>query len=73
MYDWFRNGLAHEYFVKGRKTVVATESDPPSLPGLYEDRVLELRAVLLGPFFRAFVAGVNKWLREMGAPDAVIE
>lgn len=68
VYDWFRNGLAHEYFIKSNRSVVAMslkKGDPPR-PGLYVSPDGAVKAFIVKEYFRDFKAGMGKWLLEKG-------
>jgi hypothetical protein len=72
VYGSFRDGLVHEYFIKGRETAVATELhqlDPAErVAGLAFDPTGGLRVFFVREYFRDFEAGLRKWLAEGGRP-----
>lgn len=68
-YDAFRNGLVHEFFIKGRDTAVATELHtlgPAAHPyqGLVFDPHGGLRVFFVREYFRDFEAALQRWLAE---------
>ena len=71
VYDAFRDGLVHEFFIKGRDTAVATELHtlgPAAhpFPGLAFDPNGGLRVFFVREYFHDFEAGLRRWLIESG-------
>lgn len=66
VYDAFRNGLAHEFAIKGNRTAVATRIytlDPNErVPGIAF--MPTERYFFVEEYFRDFKAGLLMWLRE---------
>lgn len=74
IYDWFRNGLAHEYFIKGNKSIVAMRLSPEDkaagkmVPGIIVSQDKQVKAFIVEEYFRDFQKGLARWLREKGYP-----
>ena len=70
VYDTFRNGLAHEFAIKGNETAVATRIyalDPQErVPGLAYDPQRERHFFFVEEYLRDFEAGLRRWLAESG-------
>jgi hypothetical protein len=74
VYDTFRNGLAHEFAIKGQETAVATRIyalDPHErVPGLAYDPDQKRHFFFVEEFLRDFEAGLRRWLTETGRTPA---
>jgi len=70
VYDTFRNGLAHEFAIKGKGTAVATRIytlDPHErVPGLAYDPARQGHVFFVEEYLRDFEAGLRRWLTETG-------
>jgi len=70
VYDTFRNGLAHEFAIKGKETAVATRiytlNPRQRVPGLAFDREGQRHVFFVEEYFRDFETGLRKWLAESG-------
>ena len=70
VYGAFRDGLVHEFFIKGRDPAVATELhtlDPATrFPGLAFDPNGGLRVFFVRQYFQDFEAALRRWLGETG-------
>jgi hypothetical protein len=70
VYGAFRDGLVHEFFIKGRDTAVATELhtlEPAArYPGLAFDPHGGLRVFFVREYFGDFEAALRRWLADTG-------
>jgi hypothetical protein len=69
IYDTFRNGLAHEFGIKGKETAVAMRIyvlPGDRAPGLAYDPQHERHFVFVEEYLRDFEAGLRRWLTETG-------
>src|SRR5262249_41732690 len=77
VYDTFRNGLAHEFAIKGNETAVATRIyalDPDErVPGLAYDLGRQRHFFFVEEYLRDFEAGLGRWLIETGRLTAAAE
>jgi len=68
VYDTFRNGLVHEFAIKGNRTAVAsrlyTLSKSDWWPGLAYDPPSGQNVLFVEEYFRDFKAGLARWLAE---------
>jgi len=71
VYGAFRDGLVHEFFIKGRDTTVATElytvpQDHTPYPGLSFDPHGGLRVFFVREYLRDLEEGLRGWVEETG-------
>jgi hypothetical protein len=70
VYDTFRNGLAHEFAIKGKETAVATRiyalDSHERVPGLAYDPQQQRHFFFVEEYLRDFEAGLRQWLIESG-------
>ena len=76
MYNWYRNGLSHDYTIAGRKTGIHirfSEKDKDKIErcgintkrGLVIDEGEEMFFIVLEPYLFGFVDGIQKFLNEI--------
>jgi len=65
IYDWFRHGLCHEYYIKGEITGVYVVYDKKtSKQGIAISKDKTKRFLVIKPYLRDFKKGIIKFLKE---------
>ena len=71
IYDWFRNGLAHEFPIKrtgvGQSGVFVQYDKRTSRQGIFLSNDNEARFIILKAYFRDFKKGIKKYLADFPA------
>jgi len=65
IYDWFRHGLCHEYYIKGKITgVYVVYNKKTSKQGIVISKDETKRFLVIKPYLRDFKRGIIKFLKE---------
>jgi len=66
IYDWFRNGLCHEYYIKGQVSgVYVVYNKKTSKQGIIISKDKTKKFLVIKPYLRDFKSGIVKFLKEI--------